>query len=55
MAVVPSDLPFPEERVVGADAMHVALCAMLRHCGHRKDIAYDGASPPDGDSLVDIG
>ena len=45
----------PEERVVGADAMHVALCAMLRHCGHRKDIAYDGASPPDGDSLLDIG
>ena len=52
-AVIPSDLPFPEERVVGADAMHVALCAILRHCGHRKDIAYDGVAPPPSHSLAD--
>jgi hypothetical protein len=45
-AVIPADLPFPTERVVGADAMHVALCAILRQCGHRKDIAYDGVAPP---------
>ena len=44
--VVPSDLPFPDERVVGADAMHVALRTILRHCGHRKDITEPGAQPP---------
>ena len=44
--VVPSDLPFPAERVVGADAMHVALRTILRHCGHRKDIAEPGVQPP---------
>ena len=37
-AVVPVDLPFPEERVVGADAMHVALRNILRHLGHRQGI-----------------
>jgi len=36
--VVPVDLPFPAERVVGADAMHVALRSILRHCGHRQGI-----------------
>ena len=41
--VVPTDLPFPQERVVGADAMHVALCTILRHLGHRRDILNDGA------------
>ena len=30
MVVVPVDLPFPTDRIVGADAMHVALCAILR-------------------------
>ncbi len=45
MVVVPADLPFPTDRIIGADAMHVALCAMLRHCGHRDGIAYDGAPP----------
>jgi uncharacterized membrane protein YvlD (DUF360 family) len=45
MVVVPTDLPFPTDRIVGADAMHVALCEMLRHCGHRQGIAYDGAAP----------
>ena len=38
-AVVPTDVPFPTERVVGADAMHVALRTILRHCGHRRGIA----------------
>jgi hypothetical protein len=36
--VFPTDLPFPEERVVGADAMHVALRSILRHLGHRADV-----------------
>ena len=36
--VVPTDVPFPDERVVGADAMHVALRTILRHCGHRQGI-----------------
>jgi uncharacterized membrane protein YvlD (DUF360 family) len=44
MAVVPVDLPFPTDRIVGADAMHVALCAILRHCGHRANVEYDGAT-----------
>jgi hypothetical protein len=45
-AVVPSDLPFPAERVVGADAMHVALRAILRHCGHRRDLVEPDGRPP---------
>ena len=45
MVVVPADLPFPTDRVIGADAMHVALCGILRHCGHRQGVAYDGAAP----------
>jgi len=36
--VFPKDLPFPEEQVVGADAMHVALVSILRHLGHRADV-----------------
>ena len=44
-AVVPVDLPFPHERVVGADAMHVALRGMLRHLGHRRDITEPGTGP----------
>ncbi len=38
-AVVPTDVPFPAERVIGADAMHVALRTILRHCGHRRGVA----------------
>ena len=38
-AVVPIDVPFPAQRVVGADAMHVALRDILRHCGHRAQIS----------------
>jgi uncharacterized membrane protein YvlD (DUF360 family) len=41
--VFPTDLPFPEERVVGADAMHVALRSILRHLGHRADIPDEDA------------
>jgi uncharacterized membrane protein YvlD (DUF360 family) len=40
--VVPTNMPFPEERVVGADAMHVALRTILRHLGHRRDIPDEG-------------
>ena len=43
-AVVPVDVPFPEERVVGADAMHVALRDILRHLGHRQGITEPGES-----------
>jgi hypothetical protein len=35
-------VPFPEERVVGADALHVALRDILRHLGHRKGITEPG-------------
>ena len=41
--VFPTDLPFPRERVVGADAMHLALRSILRHLGHRADIADEDA------------
>ena len=44
--VVPTDLPFPQERVVGADAMHVALRTILRHLGHRRDVPDEGAEAP---------
>jgi hypothetical protein len=44
--VVPTDLPFPQERVVGADAMHVSLREILRHLGHRRDVRDDGAEIP---------
>jgi hypothetical protein len=39
--MVPTEVPFPEERIVGADAMHVALVNVLRHLGHRKQILDD--------------
>jgi uncharacterized membrane protein YvlD (DUF360 family) len=42
--VVPSDLPFPSERVIGADSLHVALKAILSHLGHRTN-APDERSP----------
>jgi uncharacterized membrane protein YvlD (DUF360 family) len=44
-AVVPVDVPFPEQRVVGADAMHVALRDILRHLGHRQGITEPGEEP----------
>ncbi len=47
MVVVPSDLPFPAERVLGADALHLALVAILEHLDHRKGLAA-GAAPLDG-------
>ncbi len=42
--MVPSDLPFPAERVFGADAMHIALRDILRHLGHRAQIPDEAAS-----------
>jgi hypothetical protein len=42
--VFPTALPFPEERVVGADAMHVALRTILRHLGHRADVPDEDAA-----------
>ena len=44
LVAVPADLPFPAERVVGADALHVALKDILRYCGHRTDVAPDVGS-----------
>jgi uncharacterized membrane protein YvlD (DUF360 family) len=46
--VVPSDLPFPRTRVIGADAMHVALRGILLHLGHRRGLS---ASEPSGADL----
>ena len=40
VVVVPTDLPFPRTRVVGADAMHVALRGILLHLGHRRGLAF---------------
>jgi uncharacterized membrane protein YvlD (DUF360 family) len=36
--MVPVDVPFPTERILGADALHEALTGILRHLGHRSDI-----------------
>jgi uncharacterized membrane protein YvlD (DUF360 family) len=46
--VVPTSLPFPADRVVGADAMHVALRSILRHCGHRREIDDSDGTETDG-------
>jgi hypothetical protein len=46
MVVVPTDLPFPAGRVRGADALHLALVAILEHLDHRKGLAT-GTTPPD--------
>jgi uncharacterized membrane protein YvlD (DUF360 family) len=47
LVVVPADVPFPTERVVGADALHVALKDILQHCGHRVSLTPEprSASP----------
>ena len=37
--MVPSEVPFPQEPVIGADALHVALTGILRHLGHRSGFA----------------
>ncbi|WP_432936980.1 alkaline phosphatase family protein [Kribbella sp. CA-253562] len=36
--LVPVDVPFPAERVIGADALHVALTGVLEYCGHRANL-----------------
>jgi uncharacterized membrane protein YvlD (DUF360 family) len=46
--VFPKDLPFPAERVVGADAMHAALVSILRHLGHRADVPDESWAPTGG-------
>ena len=40
VVVVPTDLPFPRTRVIGADAMHVALRDILLHLGHRRGLTF---------------
>jgi uncharacterized membrane protein YvlD (DUF360 family) len=37
--LVPKDLPYPDEQVVGADALHRVFVAILRTLGHRRDEA----------------
>jgi hypothetical protein len=39
LIVVPTDLPFPTQRILGADALHHALVQILEHLGHRTDLA----------------
>ncbi|MGW1339519.1 phage holin family protein [Kribbella sp. NPDC002412] len=41
---VPADVPFPAVRVVGADALHVALKDILRYCGHGAGVPRDARS-----------
>jgi uncharacterized membrane protein YvlD (DUF360 family) len=36
--LVPHDVPFSSERVVGADALHRELVGILRHLGHRRSV-----------------
>ncbi len=48
--VFPTDLPYPDERVVGADAMHVALRSILRHLGHRADVPDEDADAQESHS-----
>jgi uncharacterized membrane protein YvlD (DUF360 family) len=47
MIVWPSDLPGPEEMIVGADAMHEVLAGWLRLLGHRGDLPPRRARPYD--------
>jgi len=39
--LVPGDLPFPDEQVVGADALHRVFVTILRSLGHRRDEKSD--------------
>ena len=55
--LVPADVPFPTERVLGADALHRALTGILRHYGHRADLPRETAptrtdSPAGGDATA---
>lgn len=40
--MVPTDVPFPEKHVTGADALHLALVDILRHLGHRSGVPHRG-------------
>jgi uncharacterized membrane protein YvlD (DUF360 family) len=42
--LVPSHVPFPVEPVVGADSLHHAFTAILRHLGHRRAMTDDGTA-----------
>jgi hypothetical protein len=50
----PRDVPFPGQTVLGADAMHVALRSMLRHLGHRRDVADEESAVPDAGTRLSI-
>lgn len=49
VVVVPTDLPFPSTRVIGADAMHVALRGILHHLGHRRGL---DSTEPTADAVL---
>jgi hypothetical protein len=49
VVVVPTDLTFPSPRVIGADAMHVALRGILHHLGHRRGL---DSTEPTADAVV---
>src|SRR4029079_15069761 len=40
----PSPVPFPVEPVFGADSLHHAFTAILRHLGHRRGMTDDGGT-----------
>jgi uncharacterized membrane protein YvlD (DUF360 family) len=37
--MVPSDVPYPADPVIGADAVHVVFTDILRHLGHRTGVS----------------
>ena len=39
MVVIPMDLPFPKDRIQGADSLHHVLVGVLEHLGHRDGLA----------------
>ncbi len=50
MVVWPTELPYPEELVVGADALHDVLVGWLEQLGHRTDLPRKGVPTGDAES-----
>lgn len=50
--VVPRGVPFPQQRVVGADALHVALRTILHHLGHRAEVPGEGPGVERADAMT---
>ena len=47
MVVIPTDLPFPTDRIQGADSLHHVLVGVLEHLGHREGLGVTPGSPDD--------